>query len=208
MIIMCKVTVHDYSIASISHLNTSTIITHHTLHTHTITTITTLHHITLHILKSQRLHFSLSLIGRSIRHLIPRNVQKMVAPSFSVGQFQETSATQVEPNIHPHRPRLGKYLFNLLQSVTLETSMQVGRCCYSITRELTFVSGTASRMNMKNTKEKTAKRSNVPDMWSGELIKTGDTSLMAIKLSQKAALHRDVMTPTKKRTFILKRSQP
>ena len=53
---------------------------------------------------------------------------------------------------------------------------------------------------MKSITENTAKRSNVPDMRNGELIRTENTSLMPIKLIHKEALHRDVMTPTQKNT--------
>ena len=61
--------------------------------------------------------------------------------------------------------------------------------------EQTLVSGTASKMSISIAKVTAAKESSVPDMSNGELTKTGDTWLTAIKPIQKAALQREVMKP-------------
>lgn len=60
---------------------------------------------------------------------------------------------------------------------------------------LTFVSGTVSRTNMKSANEKAANTSSVPDILSEELIRTGATWVMAIRLAQNVALQREVRIP-------------
>ena len=52
------------------------------------------------------------------------NIQKVVAPPppppAAAYQLQEAATAQVEQNVCPHRPRLGKQLFHSLQSVALK----------------------------------------------------------------------------------------
>ena len=55
-----------------------------------------------------------------------------------------------------------------------------------------------SRINMNSAKAAAAKRSSVPDILMGELIKTGETWLTAMKPIQEEALQTEVMKPKKK----------